>query len=98
MAYSPTFANVAELIFDGTAQYDTLHYQQYSPFHDILSNAVAPINVDDGSWNELFDTAHSEYSITDSQYWPDKYIASICNDDSSADDLENAIYLLCNSV
>ncbi|CAF1292210.1 unnamed protein product [Adineta ricciae] len=98
LANSPTFTNVAELIFDGTAQYDTLHRQQYSPFNDILSNAVAPINVDDESGNELFYTAYGEFSSTDSQYWPGKYIDSICNDDSSADDLENAIYLLCNSV
>lgn len=99
MAYSPTFTDVAELIFDGTTQYDTLQQQhQYSPFDGNLSNAVAPLYVYDESWNELLDAAYAEYSNTDSQYWSSKYIDSICSDDSSADDLENAINLLCNSI
>jgi hypothetical protein len=70
MANSPSLA-MGLLISTNT--YDFTHVQQYSPFHRSLSNVVAPVNVHDESWRQLFDLDYNQYSITtDRPYCPTK--------------------------
>jgi hypothetical protein len=56
-----------------TTNNDFTHHKQSSPFQRSLSNAVAPVNVHDESWRQLFDF---EYELcpatTDYQYWSTK--------------------------
>jgi hypothetical protein len=70
VANSPSLA-MGLLISTNT--YDFTHVQQYSPFHRSLSNVVAPVNVHDESWRQLFDLDYNQYSITtDRPYCPTK--------------------------
>jgi PAS domain-containing protein len=72
MANSPSLA-MGLLMFDNTFTNEVTHQQQHSPFNRSLSNVVAPINVDDQSWQQLFDFDYDQYpTTTDLQYWPTK--------------------------
>ena len=69
---SPSLAN-------GLLMFDNAHSnefnQQYSPFNRSLSNAVAPVNVDDRAWEQLFDFNYTRYSpIADFQFCSTKSI------------------------
>jgi hypothetical protein len=56
-----------------TTNNDFTHYKQPSPFHRSLSNAVAPVNVHDESWRQLFELEYDLYPATaDYQYWSTK--------------------------
>jgi PAS domain-containing protein len=72
VANSPSL-DMGLLMSDATNSSGYTHQQQHSPSHRSLSNVVAPVNVHDQSWRELFDPEYDQYSATtDFQYWSTK--------------------------
>jgi hypothetical protein len=70
---SPSLAN-GLLMFDNASSDESNHHQQHSPFNRTLSTFVAPINVNDESWQQLFDFDYAQPSATtDLQLWPTKF-------------------------
>jgi len=74
MAKSPSVA--MGLFKSGNTNNDYfIRHQPYSPVHRSLSNAVAPVDVQDGSWRQLFDLDYSEHlPTTDLSTWPTKFL------------------------
>ena len=65
VADSPSLASKL-LIFDNASQYSDAD-QQHSPLSRLLSDLVAPIDVNDQPWADLFDfTYQPQYPIADS--------------------------------
>lgn len=55
LAYSPSLSG-GLLMFDNVSQHSDAH-QQYSPLARSLSDFVAPVNIDEQSWADVFDFA-----------------------------------------
>jgi PAS domain-containing protein len=72
VANSPSLA-MGLLMSDNTTTIDFINFQQCSPFHRSLSNVVAPVNIDDESWQQLLNFDFNQYSnTTDFSYCPTK--------------------------
>jgi hypothetical protein len=90
MANSPSLVDMGLLKFDNTHSNDSIHHQQHSLFSRSLSNAVAPVNVNDQSWRELFDLDYDQYPATrDYEYWSTKSFDNIFTECQSGQGLTN---------
>jgi hypothetical protein len=89
LATSPSLTAMGLLVFEN-ANNDFIHHQQYSPFQRSLSNVVAPVNVHDESWRQLFDLAYEPYSpATDFEFGASKFFHDVFVECQSGNGLAN---------
>jgi PAS domain-containing protein len=89
LATSPSLTAMGLLVFEN-ANNDFIHHQQYSPFQRSLSNVVAPVNVHDESWRQLFDLAYNPYSpATDFEFGASKFFHDVFVECQSGNGLAN---------